>query len=235
MHPKVLGVTASPQQGGKVDTLVQEVLTASRLPHELVRLHALTLRPCRACRACRTANVCSLDDDWDALSRKIQAAQALVIGGWTFGGMLDAATKLLLERFWSLRHHRQLARGKVGVAVGVGANPELAGTLADALLQFMRNNGMDPLGRVTAAGANPCLGCEDALQNCEYSGVVTQHGLLERVGASMYNPIEHQLAALKAARILGQRIGHKVRHLQARGVGAGGGPRDEARTRRVQP
>jgi hypothetical protein len=65
--------------------------------------------------------------------------------------------------------------------------------------------------------------------------VVTQHGLLERVGASMYNPIEHQLAALKAARILGQRIGHTVRHLQARGVGAGGGPRDEARTRRVQP
>ena len=235
MHPKVLGISASPQRGGKVETLVQEVLSATGLPHELVHLHALTLRPCRACNACRAENVCVLDDDWNALSRKIREAQALVIGGWAFAGMLDAATKLLLERFWSLRHHRQLARGKVTAAVVVGANPELAGSLAEALLQFMRNNGMQPLGRVTAAGANPCLGCEDALQDCEYSGVVTQYGLLERAGASMYNPIEHQMAALKSARILGQRIGHKARHLQARGVGAVGGPEDEACTGRTQP
>jgi multimeric flavodoxin WrbA len=233
MQSKVLGISASPQRGGKVDTLVQEILSATRLPHELVRLHALTLRPCRACNACRTENVCTLEDDWNDLSDRICDAHALVIGGWAFAGMLDAATKLLMERFWSLRHRRQLARGKVGAAVVVGANPELAGTLADALLQFMRNNGMNPLGRVTGAGANPCLGCEDALQDCEYSGVVTQYGLLERVGASMYNPIEQQLAALKSARILGQRIGHKARHLQARGVGVVGGPGDETFTGRA--
>jgi hypothetical protein len=63
--------------------------------------------------------------------------------------------------------------------------------------------------------------------------VVTQYGLLERIGASMYNPIEHQLTALKSARILGQRIGHKTRHLQTRGVGAVGGPGDEAFTGRA--
>jgi multimeric flavodoxin WrbA len=234
MELTVLGISASPQRDGKVDTLVQEVLSATRLTYELVRLHTLTLRPCRACNACRTENVCALDDDWNTLSRKIRDAHAIVLGGWAFAGMLDAATKLLLERFWSLRHHQQLTRGKVAAAVVVGANPELAGTLADALLQFMRNNGMNPLGRVTAAGANPCLGCDDALQDCEYSGVVTQYGLLERAGASMYNPIEHQLAALKSARILGQRIGHKARHLHARGVGTVGGPGDEAFTGRAQ-
>ena len=234
MEPRALGISASPQQGGKVDTLVQEVLSATRLPHELVRLHTLTLRPCKACNACRTANVCTLEDDWNDLSRKIREAQALVIGGWAFAGMLDAATKTLMERFWSLRHHQQLARGKVGAAVVVGANPELAGTLADALLQFMRHNGMNPLGRVTAAGANPCLGCEDALQECEYSGVVTQYGLLERAGLSMYNPIEQQLAALKSARILGQRVGHKVRHLLARSVGVPGGPEDDSFTARAR-
>jgi hypothetical protein len=75
---------------------------------------------------------------------------------------------------------------------------------------------MHALGRVTAAGANPCLGCEDALRDCEYSGVVTQYGLLERPGQSMYNPLEFQLASLKAARVLGQRIGHKLQHLTAR-------------------
>ena len=182
----------------------------------MVRLHGLEIRPCKACNACRPENVCTIDDDWGDLSQKILEAGALVLGGWAFAGMIDASTKCLMERFWSLRHHRQLGRGKVGVAVVVGANPELAGTLADALLQFMRNNGMTALGRVTATGANPCLGCDDALQVCEYSGVVTQYGLVERPGRSMYNPLEYQLPSLKAARVLGQRIGHKVQHLMAR-------------------
>ena len=133
MKPKVLGISASPQQGGKVDTLVQEVLSASRLPHELVRLHALEIRPCKACNACRTDNVCTIGDDWKGLSDKILDASALVVGGWAFSGMIDASTKMLMERFWSLRHHRQLTRGKVGAVVVVGANPELADTLADVL------------------------------------------------------------------------------------------------------
>jgi len=216
MSPNVLGISASPQQGGKVDALVQEILSATRLPHEMVRLHALELRPCKACNACRTENVCALDDDWRSLSEKVCGASALVLGGWAFAGMIDASTKLLMERFWSLRHHHQRMRGKVGVAVVVGANPELAATLADALLQFMRNNGIHAVGRVTAAGANPCLGCADALEACEYSGVVAQYGLLERPGRSMYNPLEIQLGSMKAARVLGQRIGHKVQHLMAR-------------------
>jgi len=216
MTPNVLGISASPQKGGKVERLVQETLSATRLPHELVRLHTLELHPCRACNACRAENACTLDDDWGPLSEKIRGASALVLGSWAFMGMIDASTKLLMERFWSLRHHHQLTRGKVGGAVVVGANPELAGTLADAILQFMRNNGIHALARVTAAGANPCLGCEDALEACEYSGVVTQYGRLERAGRSMYNPLETQLGSLKAARVLGQRIGHKVQHLIAR-------------------
>ena len=101
----------------------------------------------------------------------------------------------------------------------VGNNAELAGSLADALLQFMRNNGMNALARVTAAGANPCLGCPDSLEACEYSNVVAAHGMLERIGKGMYNPIENQLSVLKSARILGERMGHKVGHMMARGFG----------------
>jgi multimeric flavodoxin WrbA len=216
MEAKVLGISASPQKGGKVETLVKEVLSASRHPHELVRLHELTLRPCRACNGCRTGNVCVIEDDWKELGRKIIESNAIVLGSWAFSGMIDAATKALMERFWSLRHHHQLARGKVGAAVVVGINPDLAGNLGDALLQFMRNNGINALGRVTAAGANPCLGCQDSLSACEFSGVVAQYGLLERIGTGMYNPIEHQLGALKSARILGQRLGHKLKQSRTR-------------------
>ena len=220
MKTKVLGISASPQKGGKVEVLIQEVLSASRLPHELVRLHELDIKPCRACHGCRDENVCVINDDWGELRSKILESGALVMGSWAFSGMIDAATKALMERFWSFRHHHQLTRGKLGAAVVVGINPELAGNLADALLQFMRNNGINALGRVTAAGANPCLGCEDSLSPCEYSGVVAQYGLLERIGTGMYNHIETQLGALKSARILGQRIGHKIKGLMARGLTA---------------
>ncbi len=196
---------------------IREILSASRLPYELVRLHELNIKPCKACNECRRENLCVIEDDWSELRNKIIDASALVIGGWAFSGMIDSATKAMMERFWSFRHHRQLTRNKVGAAVVVGINGELSTDLADALLQFMRNNGMSPLGRVTAAGASPCLGCPDSLSSCEFSGVVASYGMLERIGKTLYNPIENQLGALKSARILGQRIGHKVQHLRARG------------------
>lgn len=217
MKPTILGISASPQKGGKVETLLQEILTASRLPWEVARLHELTIGPCKACGGCRSNNVCVIDDDWEDLRQKILGCTALVIGGWVFSGMIDSATKALMERFWSFRHHHQLTRGRVGAAVVVGNNTDLAAGLADALLQFMRNYGVMPLGHVIAAGANPCISCKDSLTDCEYSAVVTQYGMLERKGISMYNPIEHQLGALKNARILGQRLGYKVKYIADRG------------------
>ena len=219
MPGKILGISASPQKGGKVETILQEVLHSSRLASELVRLHEIRIGPCKACNGCRRDNACIVQDDWPELQKKIIASNAVVIGGWAFSGMMDSATKALMERFWSFRHHRQLTRGKIGGAVVVGNNLDLAGNLAEALLQFMRNNGMNPLGRVTAAGANPCLGCPDSLETCEYSNVVAAYGMLERIGKSMYNPIENQLDVLKSARILGERLGHKVEHMMARGFG----------------
>ena len=49
----------------------------------------------------------------------------------------------------------------------------------------------------------------------------TQRAAIEPlIGTSLYNPIENQLHALKNARVLGQRLGHKVNHLMARGVSA---------------
>jgi len=220
MKPTVLGISASPQKMGKVETLMQEILTASRLPWEMVRLHELNVGPCKACAGCRKDNVCVIGDDWEPLRKKILDSSALVMGGWAFSGMIDSATKAVMERFWTFRHHHQLARGRVGAAVVVGSNTELAENLAEALLQFMRNYGMVALGHVTAAGANPCISCEDSLTGCEFSAVVAQYGMLERKGIGMYNPIENQLGALKNARILGQRLGHKVKYVNARGFNA---------------
>ena len=54
MPGKILGISASPQKGGKVETILQEILRSSRLAPELVRLHEIRVGPCRACNGCRT-------------------------------------------------------------------------------------------------------------------------------------------------------------------------------------
>ena len=76
MKPTVLGLSASPQKGGKVERVVSEVMTATRLPYELVRLHDLRVGPCKACNGCRKDNLCVVDDDWKALSQKILQTEA---------------------------------------------------------------------------------------------------------------------------------------------------------------
>ena len=110
MKSEVIGISGSPQKEGKVETLIQEVLSASHLSSELIRLHEITVKPCLACNGCRTDNVCVIDDDWNELQSKIIDAAAVVIGGWAFSGMIDSATKALMERFWSFRHHHMLTR-----------------------------------------------------------------------------------------------------------------------------
>ena len=99
MKPAVIGISGSPRKGGKVETLIKEILSASRLPSEMVRLHEITVGPCKACNACREDNSCVLDDDWGMLQKKILESAAVVIGGWAFSGMIDSATKALMERF----------------------------------------------------------------------------------------------------------------------------------------
>ena len=49
MKSKILGKSASPHKGGKVETLVQEVLSASRLPSKMVRFRDISVGPCKAC------------------------------------------------------------------------------------------------------------------------------------------------------------------------------------------
>jgi hypothetical protein len=63
MKAKILGVSASPQRAGKVETLMREVLSSSRLPFELVRLHELRIKPCKACNRCRRDDSCVIPAD----------------------------------------------------------------------------------------------------------------------------------------------------------------------------
>ena len=71
MKSMILGISASPQKGGNVEKMVQEVLSASRLPSGLVRLHDISVGPCTAYNACSVNNKCVIKDDWKTLRTRM--------------------------------------------------------------------------------------------------------------------------------------------------------------------
>ncbi|MBN2205396.1 MAG: flavodoxin family protein [Thermoleophilia bacterium] len=158
MTAQVLGISGSPIAGGSTDRIVRLILDATGLECEFVRLWDLDVRPCKACLACAASNVCtSFDDDWLPLATKIVRADALVLGGWAPFNILDARTKTVPERMFSLRHSILLGAGKIGVAVVTGTVDPVP--IADGLLAWFATEGLRPLGRVTPAGTDPCWSC----------------------------------------------------------------------------
>ena len=158
MSARILGISGSPIAGGTTDRAVEAVLAASGLEPEFIRLWDLDLHPCRACLACAQTNVCTgFDDDWLGLAGKLVRADAVVLGGWMPFNVIDAATKMVMERAFSLRHSLLLMGDAVGVAVVSGTvDPEPG---ADSLLAYFATEGLEPLGKVVVAGTDPCWSC----------------------------------------------------------------------------
>lgn len=158
MSARVLGISGSPIVGGTTDRAVEAVLAASGLESEFIRLWDLDLHPCKACLACARTNVCTgFDDDWLGLAGSLVRADAVVLGGWLPFNIIDAATKMVMERAFSLRHSLLLLADAVAVAVVTGTvDPELG---ADSLLAYFETEGLEPLGKVVVAGTDPCWSC----------------------------------------------------------------------------
>jgi len=212
---QVVGISGSPIQEGKTDRLVKEVLKSTRLETEFIKLSEYHLEPCRACLACTTENVCVIQDDWGEIIEKVKNAPALLIGGWASFGMLDARTKTFFERLYCLRHNDWKTRGKIAGAVVVGADPNVAESLANNLLDIFKGFGMFPAGKLTALGSAPCLSCQNS-QDCFYSAAISLHGKTARVGESMFAPVDQQIIGLRPKiRVLADSIAFRVEKITA--------------------
>lgn len=158
MCAHIIGISGSPRPDGTTERVMRSVLEATDLPYELIRLWELDVQPCKGCLGCVTTNTCrGIDDDWPALAARIVRADALVLGGWAPFNMLDARSKAVMERAFSLRHSILLNAGMPGVAVVTGTvdpRPVAAGVLA-----YFETEGIEALGAVTPAGIDPCWSC----------------------------------------------------------------------------
>ena len=124
MSIQILGISGSPVPNSNIDRLVLQVMQASGLEYEFVKLSHLQIGPCRACKACVEDNICKVKDDFPELAKKLQEAKGLVIGGYTPSGVVDALTKAFLERLCSMRHLNNLDEQKNVVTIISGLSKQ---------------------------------------------------------------------------------------------------------------
>jgi multimeric flavodoxin WrbA len=206
----ILGISGSPVHDSNTDRVVKAVLGASGLDSEFVKLSSISVGPCRACKACVDDNVCKVRDDFPALAERVKSADALVIGGYTPYGMLDAFTKAFLERLWSMRHVNNLNRNKLVVTVVTGLTVRGVDLASEMIAQEMRMERMEVMGQIKVNGNVPCLTCGHG-DACEMSAVRILYGKEARASVDHCVRAEDQRKVWEAALRLGQLVGDRAR------------------------
>ena len=98
---KILVLNGSPRKNGVVVTLLRLLTEQFKTSHEVewVDTFNLNIKYCKACMACREKGICVLpEDDAHITGKKIQQADALIVGTPTHWGNMSAPLKLLFDR-----------------------------------------------------------------------------------------------------------------------------------------
>ena len=176
MTPEFIGISGSPIPHSNTDRIIQHMLEATGRPTEFVKLSRLSIRPCLGCKQCVEDNICKVKDDFPALAETLKSAQGIIIGAYTPYSQIDAFTKALLERFWSLRHVNHCLAGKQAATVVTGLNPAATEAVTQAMkLELEIYEGMVLAGQLQLPGNLPCVTCGRG-DDCPQSGKPLLHG-----------------------------------------------------------
>ena len=212
MSFKILGISGSPVPDSNTDRLIIQVLKSSGLEYEFVKLSDLIVGPCRACKACVKDNVCKVNDDFPALAIKLLDAKAMVLGGYTPYGMLDAFTKAFLERLWSMRHLNSLNEQKCVVSIISGLHEQTTEAVLKSVATEFSMERMHHVAELSIVGNVPCLTCGYG-DGCKNSGV--PYVLTEKIKASAAYcvAVENQPVwekATQTGKLIGQYINGEI-------------------------
>lgn len=211
MNPQIIGISGSPVKNSNTDRLVQAVLDSSGLSSEFIKLSKINVRPCMACLGCKKDNVCKVKDDYPELAEKVRTAGAIVLGGYSPYGGVDAFTKAFLERLFSLRHQNGLNRGKIAVVVATGIGRGAPG-LEEASSQMahaLSLEGMDVLDQLKITGNPECMVCGFG-KTCPMSALPWIFGQDTKVTPERFCAVEDQTEVWNRAKVLGQEIAEKL-------------------------
>ncbi len=211
MSAQILGISGSPIKNSNTDRVVKEVLAASGLATEFVKLSQLNVRPCIACLGCKSDNLCKVKDDFPALAEKVRRAGAIVLGGYSPYAAVDGFTKSFLERLFSLRHKNGLNRGKLAVVVATGIGRGIPGLdqAAEQMTTALSMEGMEVLGQIKVSGNPECMVCGFG-QDCPMSALPWVFGDDTRVTPERFSQAEAQ-PVWGQAQALGRELTARLR------------------------
>lgn len=205
---KIMVFSGSPIPDSNTDRLVQHIARSSGESFEFVKLSNYHIGPCRACKRCVKTNVCVETDEFQLFADKIKQADAIILGSYTPYCVMDAFTKALLERFYSMRHINSQLKNKflISAVTSTYADarfPAQRAMVVESVVEKMRHVGM-----VDIDGSNPCISC-GAGNDCENS-IKRRMGSDVDLDLSQIIPIEDQPAWNEAER-MGEKLGRLIR------------------------
>lgn len=206
MFNEVLGISGSPVPNSNTDRLIQHILSNTGRTSEFIKLSRLNIRPCLACKKCVPSNICIQKDDFCEIAEKMKHAKAIIIGGYTPYGMLDAFTKAILERMWSMRHVNSLNEGKLTVTVISSLTEEVGKRVLNEMAHVMCVERTNHIGELMIKGNLPCLvcGCGDNCKNGH--GIQALYGDSAKASSDYCAAVENQ-EVWKEAEHIGKQIG----------------------------
>lgn len=212
MNAQIIGISGSPIKNSNTDRLVKAVLEASGLETEFIKLSSMQVRPCIACLGCKADNVCKVKDDFPELAQRVRMAHALVVGGYSPYGAVDAFTKAFLERLFSLRHQNGLNRGKMAVVVttGIGRGAPGLDEASRQITHALKLEGMDVIGQLKAVGNPECLVCGYG-ETCPMSALPWVFGEDPKVTSDKFMRVEDQEDVWEGALALGRNVAQRLR------------------------
>lgn len=201
---KILGISGSPIPNSNVDQTIQAILAATGEETRFFKLSEMNVRPCLGCLGCVTDNHCvQMDDFTKVLENLVHDARAIVIGGYPAFGTVDAFTKALIERFYSMRHQRQLLEGKLGVVVAGGYKGNEK--VKEFLENFFKGQKVYHVGTMITCGNAPCLSCGFG-DDCSLSNVPLVFGAGAQCSPDKFANFSRRTELQVEAQQIGERL-----------------------------
>ncbi|MGV8906050.1 MAG: flavodoxin family protein [Acetobacterium sp.] len=207
---KILCISGSPIKNSNTDRMLKNIADRSGFDYDFIKLSDWLVRPCLACKACVTTNQCVQKDDFEKISKLISGAEAIIFGVYTPYGMIDAFSKVLLERLWSMRHINSLNSGKFAITVVTSVNKNTAEQINQQLMMEMVMEKFILLDQLVINGTVPCFTCGKG-DICGNSGVPMQVGENGIVSDANCFDVENQ-SVFEKGKELGKLLGDYLRN-----------------------
>ena len=147
---KIIAIIGSPHgMQGNTGRLLDEVVAGAATAGatiEIISLAGVKMQPCVACNACHVNGICPLPDGYEAIKRKLLAADGFILASPNYIFSVTAQLKILFDRLNGLIHCQSL-QGKYGAMVETSGGGEDEEVL-DYMQRFVNSLGAQAVGGI---------------------------------------------------------------------------------------